>query len=232
MKNLFKKILKFSRNKILGDFRSKKLSNIIINKILKYNKNKKNIKILDYGSGFQPRVIFFIHEKLRKKLNLKIEIDCYDFYTDKEIKSLTKKYKKGINFLNINSLKNKNYDFCLINDVLHHIDINREDLIIKILKKLLNSSKIVLIKDHFQKGFLSNSIIRLMDFLGNYFNDVKIPKKYYDNETFENLIIKIRARVIEKIISINLYPSYLLFMSNPDFHFIYLIKRKSQLKNK
>ena len=73
MKNLFKKILKFSRNKILGDFRSKKLSNIIINKILKYNKNKKNIKILDYGSGFQPRVIFFIHEKLRKKLNLKIE---------------------------------------------------------------------------------------------------------------------------------------------------------------
>ncbi len=230
MSKIFKKFLKASRNIVLGDFRSKKLSDIIINKILKYSENKKNIKIIDYGSGHQPRVIYYIHDKLKKKFNLNVKIDCYDFYSDDEIKRLNKIFKKGINFLNINNLKNRTYDFCLINDVLHHIDIEKEVLIIKILKRLLKSSKIVIIKDHFQDGFFSNNIIRLMDFLGNYFNDVKIPNKYYDKKTFENLLVKIRAKVIERMTSIKLYPSYLLFMSNPDFHFIYLINKRRDFK--
>jgi len=42
---IFKKFLKASRNIVLGDFRSKKLSDIIINKILKYSENKKNINV-------------------------------------------------------------------------------------------------------------------------------------------------------------------------------------------
>lgn len=230
MDKIFKKFLKASRNIVLGDFRSKKLSEIIISKILKYSENRKNIKVIDYGSGHQPRVIYYIHEKLKKKFNINVKIDCYDFYTDEEIKKLKKTYKKGINFFNMSSFKNKTYDFCLINDVLHHIDITKEIVIIKILKRLLKSSKIVIIKDHFQYGFLSNNIIRFMDFLGNYFNDVKIPKKYYDKKIFEDLLVKIRARVIEKIISVKLYPSYLLFMSNPDYHFIYLINKRHDFK--
>ena len=76
----------------------------------------------------------------------------------------------------------------MINDVLHHMNIEKEDLIISTLKQLLKISNILIVKDHFQSGPLSNNIIRFMDFLGNYFNDVEIPKKYYTKTNFDNLL--------------------------------------------
>ncbi len=225
MNKIFKKILKVLRNFILGDYRSKRLGNLIADKILKFSSSKQKIKVLDYGSGFQPRVIFYILKKLKKNFTGKINIDCYDFYKKDEILKLNNSFTSEINFYNLNSLPNETkYDYCLINDVLHHMNIENESLIEDTLKKLLGVAKIVIIKDHFQYGVMSNMIIRFMDFLGNYFNDVKIPKKYYDQKTFDDLINKINAIVIEANISIKLYPPFLIFMSNPDYHFVYLIK--------
>tara|TARA_B100000131_G_C17997613_1_gene565190 strand:- start:103 stop:789 length:687 start_codon:yes stop_codon:yes gene_type:complete len=225
MKNLFKYYLQKSRNFVLGDFRSIRLSDLIVNKILKYNKSK-NLRILDYGAGHQPVVVYFIVKKLTKNYKKKVQVDCYDYYSKEEMKKLNKK-NKNIRFAHINSIsKNKKkYDFCLINDVIHHIGIENEKLIIKILNSLMSVSKIVLIKDHFQTGFLSNNTIRLMDFLGNYFNDVNTPDKYYTIEEFHSLLKKLKVNVIEKISSIKLYPSFLPYMSNPDFNFVYLINK-------
>tara|TARA_A100001015_G_C14345006_1_gene464504 strand:- start:239 stop:445 length:207 start_codon:yes stop_codon:yes gene_type:complete len=66
-----------------------------------------------------------------------------------------------------------------------------------------------------------------MDFLGNYFNDVNTPEKYYDKKTFKRLLDKLKIKVLEKILSVKLYPSFLLFMSNPDFNFVYLIRKRN-----
>ena len=229
MNKIFKKFLKVLRNLVLGDYRSKRLGYLIGDKILKFSSSKKKIQILDYGSGFQPRVIFYILEKLKKNFNGEISVDCYDFYKKDEISKLNNSFDKEINFYNLNSLHDeKKYDYCLINDVLHHMNIENEILIENTLKKLLKVAEIVIIKDHFQYGVMSNIIIRLMDFLGNYFNDVKIPKKYYDQKTFDNLVNKINAIIIETNISIKLYPPFLIFMSNPDYHFIYLIKNSKK----
>ena len=224
---LFKIYLQKLRNYVLGDFRSKKLSQLIVKKIIKHNK-KKRIKIVDYGTGYQPKVVHFVYEQLVKNYKKKIIVDCYDFYSKSDLKKLNSLKKKNIYFYNINSIgKNKKkYDFCLINDVIHHIGIEKETVIVKILNNLINISKIVFIKDHFQQGIISNNIIRFMDFLGNYFNDVNTPKKYYSKKSFHELLKKMKISTVEKILSIKLYPSFLLFMSNPDFNFIYLIKKK------
>jgi hypothetical protein len=223
---IFKLFLQRLRNFVLGDFRSKRLSDLIVKKILKYNKKKK-IRILDYGSGYQPQVVFFVYQDLVKKYRKKIEFDCFDFYSKNDLIKLNKKKNKNIKFRHINSIKGKKkrYDFCLVNDVIHHIGIEKEDLIKKILNDLLKISNIVFIKDHFQKGIVSNNIIRFMDFLGNYFNDVNTPSKYYDKKTFKRLLSKMKITVLEKKLSVKLYPSFLLFMSNPDFNFVYLIKK-------
>ena len=225
---LFKIYLQKLRNYVLGDFRSKKLSQLIVKKIIKYNK-KKFIKIVDYGTGYQPKVVHFVYEQLVKTYKKKIIVDCYDFYSKSDLKKLNSFKKKDINFYNINSIgKNKKkYDFCLINDVIHHIGIEKETVIVKILNNLINISKIVFIKDHFQQGIISNNIIRFMDFLGNYFNNVNTPDKYYTKKSFSKLLKKMKITVIEKMLSIKLYPSFLLFMSNPDFNFFYLIKKKN-----
>lgn len=224
---LFKIYLQKLRNYVLGDFRSKKLSHLIVKKIIKYNK-KKTIKILDYGTGYQPKVVYFVYEQLVKKYKKKIIVDCYDFYSKKDLKKLNRFKNRSINFYNIGSIQKnkKRYDFCMINDVIHHIGIENEEVIIKILNSLINISKIVFIKDHFQQGFLSNNIIRFMDFLGNYFNNVNTPDKYYTKKSFKKLLKKMKIITIEKILSIKLYPSFLFFMSNPDFNFCYLIKKK------
>lgn len=226
---LFKICLQKLRNLVLGDFRSKRLSQLIVNKIIKYNKQK-IIRILDYGTGYQPKVVHFVYEQLVNDYKKKIIIDCYDFYSKKDLKKLNNQKNKNIFFYNINVLlKNKKkYNFCLINDVIHHIGIEKEETIINILNNLVYVSKIVFIKDHFQQGIISNNIIRFMDFLGNYFNDVNTPKKYYSKRSFQELLKKMKIRTVEKILSIKLYPSFLLFMSNPNFHFVYLIKKNTK----
>ena len=228
---LFKICLQKLRNYILGDFRSKKLSNLIVKKIIKYNKQK-FIKIIDYGTGYQPKVVHFIYDQLFDIYKKKIIIDCYDFYSKKDLKKLNNIKNKNINFYNIKTIRKnkKKYDFCLINDVIHHIGIEKEKIIIKILNNLTNISKMVFIKDHFQQGILSNNIIRFMDFLGNYFNNVNTPDKYYTKKSFQKLLKKMKITTVEKMLSIKLYPSFLLFMSNPDFNFFYLIKKKN-IKN-
>lgn len=227
MNILFKNLIKFMRHLAVGDYRSKKLSEFIFFIILKFNK-KKNIKILDFGSGHQPRLIFFLKKQLISKYKKNVSIDCYDFYTKKEINLLNKKYKNNFKFYSLSMLKknSKNYDFALVNDVLHHIGIENEMNIVKIINKLNNKSRFVFIKDHYQFGKISNLIIRLMDFLGNYFNEVEIPKKYYSKKTFGLLIKKTNSKIIFSVDSIKLYPSHLLFMSNPKFNFACLLKKK------
>ena len=224
---MIKKLLKRLRDLVVGDFRSKILSDLIVNKIIKYNKQK-NIKILDYGSGFQPNVIYFVYNKLTKVYKKKVVVDCYDFYTLKQLNELNKKKKLPINFYQINAIKSNKikYDFATINDVLHHIGIENEDFIKNLLNNLIAKTKVIFIKDHFQQGFVSNQTIRLMDFLGNYFNDVPIPKLYYTKKTFEELIKKTNGDISEIILEIKLYPTYLLFLSNPKFNFACLIKKR------
>ena len=224
---MIKKILKKMRDLVVEDFRSKILSDLIVNKIIKYNKQK-NIKILDYGSGFQPNVIYFVYEKLTRVYKKKVIVDCYDFYTLKQLAELNKKKKLPVNFYQINAIKSNKikYDFATINDVLHHIGIENEDFIKNLLNNLIAKTKVVFIKDHFQQGFVSNQTIRLMDFLGNYFNDVPIPKLYYTKKTFEELIKKTNGNISEIILEIKLYPTYLLYLSNPKFNFACLIKKR------
>ena len=227
MKSLFNYLLKFLRNLAVGDYRSKKLSNLIVEKIISYNKKKKTIRILDYGSGYQPRLIFFVENKLREKYKKKLVIDCYDYYKKKEIKELNEYYNNRINFHHVNSLKKykKRYDFSLLCDVIHHIGIHKEKLIINLINNLTKKTKIVFIKDHFQTGKISNTIIRTMDFLGNYFNNVDIPMLYFSKKSFNSLMKKTNSKTIFELDSIQLYPIYLLFMSNPKFNFVRLVKK-------
>ena len=152
------------------------------------------------------------------------------FYSKKETIYLNNYYKNNLKFYSIKSLKKnkKKYDFALLNDVIHHIGIEKEKSIIKIINKLNKKSTFVFIKDHYQNSNISNFIIKVMDFLGNYFIDISIPKIYYSKKTFGSLIKKTNSKIIYSVDSIKLYPNHLLFMSNPDFNFASLLIKKNK----
>ena len=130
------RIIKKLRNIIIGDYRSKILADIIVKRIIKFNKQK-NIKILDFGSGFQPNIIFFIYNKLSVIHKKKVVINCYDFYTSKQLYDLNSFKTSLINFKKVSSLKRGKikYDFALILEddaiFLHNFKDKLKDFILQ-----------------------------------------------------------------------------------------------------
>lgn len=118
--------------------------------------------------------------------------------------------------------KNDTFDIAIICDVLHH-DLNNASLLIQEAKR---TSKYILIKDHFEYGIFSRSVLRLMDFVGNWGYDVSIPKKYFSKETFQSILKENRLVVIESIDSINLYNHLPLirYLLKPHWQFIKVLK--------
>ena len=219
---LFKFFLKKIRLFVLKNQREKNLSTAILDIIIKYKKSN-NIKILDYGSGFEPKVAYLIKEGLNKS-KITTRITCLDLYKKNDLDFLNK--NSSLQFRNISHLSqiNNKYDFCIVADTLHHIGVENQIQIRKILTKLKSKSKIIIIKDHFEYNFYSRQILRFMDFIGNYYNNVNVPKKYFKREVFDKLLKTLNLKIISKILNVKYYSNFFIFFSNPKLHFIYVIK--------
>lgn len=219
---LFKFFLKKIRLIVLKNQREKNLSTAILDIIIKYKKSN-NIKILDYGSGFEPKVAYLIKAGLNKG-KITSKITCLDLYKKNDLDMLNK--NSSLEFRNISYLsqKNKKYDFCIVADTLHHIGVENQIQIRKILTKLKHKSKIIIIKDHFEYNFYSRQILRFMDFIGNYYNNVNVPKKYFKKQVFDRLLKTLNLKIISKILNVKYYSNLFIFFSNPKLHFIYVIK--------
>ena len=217
---------------LFQEFREHKLAEIIFNEIIDILGLNfvENITILDFGSGKKPVII----EELIKDLNLYYKknlftAECYDFYNDIEIKELNK-ISNQIKFNHINTLKyDKKYDFILVIDVLHHIGIENMHNVIKIFNSMKSHFKYLFIKDHFEYGFFSNKMLRIMDFIGNYYNNLSLPKKYFTQIEYDKFINKIKLKEIKRITNIRYYKKYWLFFSNPNLQFISILRDKNLL---
>lgn len=219
---IVKKILGKLRKTILQNVRETVLAKKYY-KIIKDLKIKKKVKILDYGSGFEPEIILNLYKILTKN-GFNPEIICCDFYNLKQLSKLNNN-KKKIKFINLKNLKNiRKFDISIISDVLHHVDIEKKEIDI-IFNKLKKNSKFIILKDQFETGFISRSILRIMDFIGNYYNDVEIPKKYFTKHGLEKKLKILKIKIYKKFTSVSIYPKYFLFFSNPKLQFIYILSK-------
>ena len=76
---IIKYFLKKLRFLVLRNQREVNISNVL-ERLIK--KDKKNINILDFGSGKDPIIAKYLINKFKKK-SVNVKIDCYDFYNKK-----------------------------------------------------------------------------------------------------------------------------------------------------
>ena len=123
----------------------------IIEKIIKKNAKKKNLKILDFGSGSGVNLYM-----LSKYGHVSI------FETHKETQKYLKNLYKGTKFQVINSLNTHKFDLILMADVLEHIKNDKKQIEL-LFKKLKKNGKILLTVPAFKYLFTHKDII-----LGHY----------------------------------------------------------------
>ena len=217
MKYLFKVFRKI----ILGEQREIKLAYELAEIIKNYSK-KSHIKILDYGSGFEPKIARLIETELLNK-QIKCDIHCLDLYNINDLENLNN--SSNIEFFNINHLVDSNefYDFAIISDTLHHVGVENTEVIKGILLKIKNATEVLIIKDHFEYSIFSRWVLKFMDFIGNYYNNVNIPKKYFTKNSFNELLVELNFNINEKILDKRYYSKIFMYLSNPKLHFIYVI---------
>jgi hypothetical protein len=195
-----------------------RFSNLIpyIEKAILFVKKKLNRKLylLDYGCGKMDFSIFFIKKGLIKKA---IGVDNYELQNN-----IVNKKCQYVNILkNKNKFKENQFDVALIIDVLHHIGINKCH---NELKKICSTSKYIIIKDHFEYGYFSRQVLRLGDWFGNYGTEINIPKKYFTEMKWQNLIKKLKLNQIKMIKNVNQHKSLFSLILPSKHQFISIIK--------
>ncbi len=136
-------------------------------------------------------------------------------------------FGETISFFNIDQLRSMDvkYDLSICADVLHHVGVDNSREIEKILNFLKSNSDFILIKDHYEFSLISRQILRFMDFIGNYYNNVNIPKNYFTKNSYKNLIKKLNLISYKEITNYYYYLKIFLFFANPKFHFISILKK-------
>lgn len=219
--SFFQKLGKVSRDDLLGP-RDDILSAQICKILKKFNKS--NYKILDVGSG--PHAI--VARKILKLYNKKVKIiDCFDFYEKKYIKEFNSKNKK-IKLHNIDDLKTcKNkYDFGLLLDVLHHIDLKNEIKINNLISTIFKKSKYLIIKDHLYENFLDKILLIVMDMFGNIKDGVKTIPTYFNKQSLKKFIKGNQLQTIYSISNVRYYFRHIILFNKETLHFISVFKKK------
>ena len=199
--------------RLFGGDRLKRISKEITDISKKiYLKKQKKIVILDFGCGSME-----ISKKLKKYSFVRkiVGIDTFFF----KFKKKKMRYIQSDIFFKSNKIK---FDLVIAVDVLHHIGIDQAP---KILQKLSKVSNNVIIKDHFEHGFLSRHLLRFVDFYANYAYGVNIPKKYFDYLSWDLAVKKSSLKQVKLIKNFQQHDGLFNLILNKKHHFISILKK-------
>lgn len=112
----------------------------------------------------------------------------------------------------------KSADFALFTDVLHHVpDEGR----LPLLKEAARVANTVIVKDHLEYGMWSRTMLRAMDFIGNWGYGVSVPRRYFTEQSFRELCCHCGLSVVSLRVGIDLYSHFRLnLVLRPKWQFI------------
>lgn len=203
-KNIFDRLLilfhRSSSHRRRVDILSDELSNLIV----KFDLLQSG-RILDVGCGDLSLSRNIANRFPEAELT---PVDLYDLPDELIHNSLWSNYIKfdGVNL----PFPESHFDVVIFSDVLHHVDT---DHLIELLLEARRVSKHVLVKDHFEYGFFSRQVLRLMDFVGNYGYGVSVPSGYFNASSFDNVLANSNLTLVSLNVGIDLYERSFIFKS-------------------
>lgn len=213
VKNIFrKKLIQFHQN-ISHNHRIEKLSDLIAKEIDNLNIDG-SLQCLDIGCGDM-----LLSEKIKEKLNKPSDWKCIDIHPLPENYKSINKWDKYTQFNGKEvPFKDKQFQIVIICDVLHH-DIKNT---INLLCESKRVGKYVIVKDHYEYGFFSRTMLQLMDFIGNWAYGIRIPNYYFTKLNFKNFCARANLKTVKEINQIKLYEHSKFFkrLTNSKWQFL------------
>ena len=107
-------------------------------------------------------------------------------------------------------------DAVMMIDVLHHTD--DPEILVREARRV--ARQWLIIKDHNRNGFMANSTLRLMDWVGNAYNGVALPYNYLSKQEWNELFDRTSLAIETYRPKLGLYgmPGDLVF--GRDLHFV------------
>lgn len=117
------------------------------------------------------------------------------------------------------------FDVALLCDVLHRAP----DDAARLLAEAGRVARHVIVKDHFEDGAYSRTMLRLMDFVGSWSYGAGVPERYLTREEFVRLAAEQRLVITAFDGGLDLYEHSPLARTllRPDWHFIAVLSRAS-----
>jgi SAM-dependent methyltransferase len=156
--------------------------------------------------------------------NPAIKWTCTDIHELPENLKNSEKWSKYIRFDgNHLPFPDNSFDVVVFSDVLHHCMPNAAEL----LMEAKRVGKYVIVKDHFEHGFISRNILKMMDVFGNYGYGVPIPRRYFTKQAFVSLVDKSQSHILSMEDRLNIYPAILSLILRPKFQFLAVLSSKT-----
>src|SRR5260370_19782983 len=107
------------------------------------------------------------------------------------------------------------FDVAMLVDVLHHTTDPRV-----LLREASRVGRSILIKDHLREGFLANTTLRVMDWVGNAHHGVALPYNDWPESTWVAAFNALGLLVSDKKTKLKLYPIPFSWLFDRRLHFI------------
>jgi SAM-dependent methyltransferase len=178
--------------------------------------NSGDIRCLDAGCGDMK-----IAETVAK-INPRTIWQCIDLYALPQNLKGSERWARYQQYDGLHiPLGDKSADVVLLCDVLHHAKGN----ISAVLREASRVGKTVVVKDHFEYSRYSRTMLKAMDFFGNWSYGVALPEHYFTPRTFEELYraCGLTAGKIETGIDLYSHLPVIRYFLKPQWHFIALL---------
>lgn len=112
------------------------------------------------------------------------------------------------------------FDAVMFVDILHHTT----DAMILLREAKRVATDCILIKDHTRNGFLAESTLRFMDFIGNAKHGVNLPYNYWSEEQWRAALVKLDLSEESWKKRLELYGSVADLVFGRNLHFVAKLK--------